>query len=374
MSYMTLRMKAFLIILSMVLGSFLFYSPTIYAQKLTHVVEKGDTLWDICEKYYGDADLWPKLWQMNPFVTNPHLLTPGEIITLFDKEVLAPIKVKKEEAIPVKKIEEPKPSPTDIGVNVNGITNIRAIGYLSLEKPKPWGTLFATDRPKIMWVKGDTVFAIFDKDRTINVGDEFAICQMSTLLRHPLTDKELGYIFSIYGRLKIEQQTGMTRIKGKEYRKENVFQAKILETYTRSIRADDVIMPYQAVSSCVKPVSINQEFTGNIVAVKEQLRLVGQHSVVYIDQGTNQGIHRGNLFEVIKENVVANPDRKDKSKELVLPDIPIATIMILESRADTSTGVVLSAIEDFFPGASIRAFIWQDEPKVLSYLPECPIK
>ena len=57
-------------------------SVPVGAQPLTHTVEKGDTLWDICEKYYGNEELWPKLWQMNPFITNPHLLKPGDVAVL----------------------------------------------------------------------------------------------------------------------------------------------------------------------------------------------------------------------------------------------------------------------------------------------------
>ena len=109
MSYKTLfKMKFFLLVLPIILGCLFLYSSMSYAEKLTHVVEKGDTLWDICEKYYGDPDLWPKLWQMNPFVTNPHLLTPGDIITLFDKDIIKPIETKQDDALPVKRTEEPK--------------------------------------------------------------------------------------------------------------------------------------------------------------------------------------------------------------------------------------------------------------------------
>ena len=61
-------------------------SQTVTAREYTHTVKKGDTLWDICEEYYGDATLWPKLWEMNPFVTNPHLLKPGDLIMLFEQE------------------------------------------------------------------------------------------------------------------------------------------------------------------------------------------------------------------------------------------------------------------------------------------------
>lgn len=376
MSHKTLlKMKIFLFLLSMILGCLFFHSSVIYAEKLTHVVEKGDTLWDICEKYYGDSDLWPKLWQMNPFVTNPHLLTPGDVITLFDQDVIKPINVKKEEALTVKKEEAPeKAVPTVEGVNVEGVTNVKALGYLSFEKIKPWGTLFATDSAKIMWAKGDTVFVIFDEDRAVQIGDEFAICQSSSLIRHPLTGKDMGYIFSIFGRLVIEKQAGMVQTKDRSYNKANVFKTKILETYTRSIHADDVVIPYQPISPCVQPVSMNQPFNGIIVAAKDQLRLIGQHSVVYIDQGSKQGIQSGNLFEVIKKNIVANPDPKDKSKKIILPDIPIATIMVLETRPDTSTAIVLSAKENFDSGVSIRELTWVEPPHALSFLPGCPIQ
>ena len=61
------------------------FSATLYAQDMKHIVQKGDTLWSICEKYYGNADLWPKLWQMNPYITNPHLLEPGDVVVLSEK-------------------------------------------------------------------------------------------------------------------------------------------------------------------------------------------------------------------------------------------------------------------------------------------------
>ena len=77
--------KCAIVILSLVLGfALLFPGPYAGAQQKTYVVQKGDTLWDICQKFYGDPNLWPKLWEMNPFVTNPHLLKPGDIITLFE--------------------------------------------------------------------------------------------------------------------------------------------------------------------------------------------------------------------------------------------------------------------------------------------------
>jgi hypothetical protein len=37
-------------------------------------VRKGDTLWGISERYLDDPWLWPELWQLNPEISNPHLV------------------------------------------------------------------------------------------------------------------------------------------------------------------------------------------------------------------------------------------------------------------------------------------------------------
>ena len=48
-----------------------------------HLVVKGDTLWDICEALYGNPWVWPKVWQLNPHITNPHWIYPGTELLLY---------------------------------------------------------------------------------------------------------------------------------------------------------------------------------------------------------------------------------------------------------------------------------------------------
>ncbi|MES9886349.1 MAG: LysM peptidoglycan-binding domain-containing protein, partial [Candidatus Sedimenticola sp. 6PFRAG1] len=47
-----------------------------------HVVVPGDTLWDISAKFLRDPWQWPNVWYVNPQIENPHLIYPGDIITL----------------------------------------------------------------------------------------------------------------------------------------------------------------------------------------------------------------------------------------------------------------------------------------------------
>ncbi len=67
-----------------------------------YAIKQGDTLWGLSSRFMKDPYLWPKLWEQNPYITNPHWIYPGNPIRVSPLE-----KVKKEE--PAKVVVEEKP-------------------------------------------------------------------------------------------------------------------------------------------------------------------------------------------------------------------------------------------------------------------------
>jgi LysM repeat protein len=56
--------------------------PTPAATDQVHVVAKGDTLWGLAAKYYGNAYLWPQIWEKNRYVQDAHWIYPGDPLIL----------------------------------------------------------------------------------------------------------------------------------------------------------------------------------------------------------------------------------------------------------------------------------------------------
>ncbi|HEV7919194.1 MAG TPA: LysM peptidoglycan-binding domain-containing protein [Thermoanaerobaculia bacterium] len=46
----------------------------------TYAIKHGDTLWALAKQFYGNAYLWPQLWESNTWITDAHWIYPGDVL------------------------------------------------------------------------------------------------------------------------------------------------------------------------------------------------------------------------------------------------------------------------------------------------------
>lgn len=374
------------IILSLILIA---VSTDLRAQPSTYKVQKGDTLWSICEKYYGDSTLWPKLWEMNPFVTNPHLLKPGDIITLVEKEDMLKGKVSLEK--PSKEVA--KPVPEVKGIDLSILTPPATMGYLSLHEVEPWGEIYGSTKSQLGAEVGDKVFLHLNRS-AVKPGDEFRVA-IPIPVWHPLAprlplDPPLGNVISFRGTVVV-----------KEVLQQDYYLAEVTDVFAE-FGVGAIILPFEPLSNCIQPLPTDPKLYGNIIAAKDDMKIIGKNSVVYLDAGFKDGIQRGQVFEIVRitkiprenlkqgtfEELVNDSFFSGVSKEKYLSDLwtkltqgeitlypfCVGHLMIVESRPDSSTAVILSSTEELTTGAFIKGFSWSKTPDFLTNLPFCPVE
>jgi LysM domain len=324
---------------------------TTHAEPTYHVVQPGDTLWDICEHYYGDSELWPKLWEMNPFVTNPHLLKPGDRIRLLEG---FPLKTAAPEPGPETPREKQPEEPGGVpGVEVSGLCNAASAGYLSSVPVGPVGRVISTVTSRIILAEGDTIFVDLPQQEAVEPGRVFVAFKISSALAHPLTGRQVGYLIRYTGKVSVKERTEGT-----------VYKAEVIESYTE-FRVGDPLIPEEPITSCVEVSPTDPAVATHIVAVQDQKKIIGQFSVVYLPKGFNDGVRRGNVFRIMK---------KLQSRGAPVPDVVIGHLIIIEARPDSATGVVLSLAENLANGASVQGTEWAEVPDLLSILPQCRVQ
>ena len=215
----------------------------------TYTIKQGDTLWEISSRFLKDPFLWPKLWQRNPYITNPHWIYPGNAIRLSPleepkkeeprqavveekpKEVPKEPEVKKPEPLPVEKKPEVAVVAKPVEEKPAVFPEVRTAGFFSDINYRGLGMILESKEGKSLMAEGDIVYLAFKGSGPIQLGNKYTIFRPSELIDHPFTEKKIGRRYQITGILQVIDQYG------------NFYTAKVIEAF-EAIYKGDMIQPY----------------------------------------------------------------------------------------------------------------------------------
>ena len=141
-----------------------------YEAGFYYTVQKGDTLWDLSQRFSDTPWQWPDLWRENKQLPNPHWIYPGERIRIYrkkgvygaDKPIAAVVKEEK----PVLK-DVPASTP-QVEAKTPGIkpelqiefqySNIDRVGFIRKPAVEPLGIIFKSLDDKKLISKDDIVY------------------------------------------------------------------------------------------------------------------------------------------------------------------------------------------------------------------------
>ncbi|XPF93058.1 LysM peptidoglycan-binding domain-containing protein [Colwellia sp. RE-S-Sl-9] len=349
-----MRKKVLLIIIS------LFLPMSLLADELTlnknapksYTVVKGDTLWDISGVFLKQPWLWPKLWRINPDISNPHLIYPGDVLRLvYDKDG-NPMLVRGAAGKP-----QYKWSPK-VRTTLKDHSPVNTIPLNVIAPYIKYDTLFSEEEyEKLPYVLGSnegfksTVegFKVYING-DLDVGQSYAIYQKGDEVFDPETNESLGYYARLVGTAKAIRAGDISK---KEPSTLYVDSAK------REIHSGDFVAPInegQMLPSFFTMQAAKTTLTGSIVKASSEAREFGKLEVVMINRGRRDEVQLGDVLSVRRQSpaVIETANgpayKKDSSRwnllssaedEYNMPVEPVGNMMVFKVYDKVSMALIL---------------------------------
>ncbi|GLS84827.1 LysM peptidoglycan-binding domain-containing protein [Paraferrimonas haliotis] len=262
-------------------------------------VVKGDTLWDISAKFLDDPWRWPALWGVNPQVSNPHLIYPGDKLTL---------------------------------VFIDGEPRIVKKSFI---KSSPQGRVQSKNGP-IPPVQLSLIQAYLNKNRVV---------ESDWLLQQPMLlsgESDASYhikgeVVYVQGEFEKGQQVGIYQ-PGRQFSKvdeqgdkqdlgqEIIMTSTGIVIETGPINKIELLSDFRGSQAGDRVIGIDEEsllpayflpraadsVTGRVLATNDGIREVGALQVVYLDVGKAQGVEPGHVFSSFRDGKKIVFDRDGK--------------------------------------------------------------
>lgn len=350
-----------------------------------YVIQKGDNLYDVSKIFFGDAHYWPKIWSLNPSITNPHVISPGQVVFFKSGSVVNPpsvgilseVGISRVKQIATKSLDKPvipeaKPkklikklpdSLPQIYINLgaddvdeNVIANLQS-GRRAVEsqfnsvdltsealskKPQSYGELVAVEDGGTFARYGDKALLKFNSP--VNMGDVFSFYKLLDKKRVTKGNDPV-HIIEWQGEVKVLKIVDDSK-----------------NTYIGEISKAFAAIPVGAgmTTQLVRSFKYGEERAASISTIDKKLKLlgaqgslgrnlIGEGEIVYLNKGSIAGVKPGQVYSLD----TSISDFFDASEVKGVPG-QVALFKIVSVDENYSTGVTYNLKNVVSSGAETR--------------------
>jgi hypothetical protein len=278
-----------------------------------HVVQSGDTLWDISEYYLSDPYLWPKLWSWNDHVTNAHWIFPGDRIRLYDP--FAPQARPDEPRLEFSKTRVPRRVQADPVL----LTRTAFVDAAQFDSAM---TVIGGGEANVMMSTLDTVYLDYDRANPPIPGERLVVYAPQEKIYDVEGKNVLGWVVEVMGDVEVET-IARKAVEGTVASAINPIERgyKVGPLRRRFDRVDPVPADRAAAGVVVAtlndtgPVPIkNGRRLGKQRGKGDKDLLAGETQFVIVSMGEVDGVQVGNVLEVVRKG-----DEYTAKRELPIP-------------------------------------------------------
>lgn len=306
-----------------------------------YVVQRGDTLWDIAERFLINPWLWTEIWQINPGLNNPHLIYPGDEISLVYQDGQPVLRVGRgsKSPEPVQKLEpsvrstplqgEPIPAlPIDAIAPFLG--RLRVVSKQELEE-----ALYIVSLGKEHLI-GGAGFQAYVRGGAIDpTHGSYIVYRAGKAYRDPDNGGEiLGYEVQPVADALL-QRPGDPAIFLLARSIKEVLPGDRLQPLTEDKLDNHLFLPRAPTVALL----------GKIIAAVDGVTQIGQHQVVVVNLGTRDGAQSGHVLAAYQhgQTVRDHYAQGGRSQKVILPDKRSGVMLVFRPFERVSYALIMSA-------------------------------
>lgn len=299
-----------------------------------YTVVKGDTLWDISNRFLRTPWLWPEIWHINPNIENPHLIYPGDVIQM--------VYIDGKPRLTLERTVKMAPGDTRLSPSVRVVSRDDAITTIPLDRINSFLSrsrivsdaeleaapyMLAGPEQRLIVGAGDRAYARGKFEDDVHT---YGAYRRERAYIDPVTREYLGTHAKNLGTVNLvatEDDIGtVTVIRSSE-----------------ELRPTDRLLPSEqlAMDSTFYPSSPDTEIDAVIMEVEGGVANVGKMDVIMINRGDREGLLAGNVLAVYKVGETVR-DRV-RNRNVKLPDERAGLVMVFRTFEKMSLAIVLEA-------------------------------